>query len=262
MPDKIKVLFLAADPFRDGAPLRLDEEVRAVDLAIQRGRARDAVELVPHFATRVGDLQHALLRHEPQVVHFAGHGDAPGVIYLGDDGGNPKAVGKEALARLFGILKGSVRAVVLNGCDTLPTVEAIGEAVDFVIGMNRPISDESAIDFAEAFYGALAMGRSVLTAFELGKIRLQLDGSDEADVPVLRVRPGADPEARLVTLPPAAATPPAGPPAGPGQRIRIGDLHAKRNVGFTNEADGEGGSGQDIGIEKLSADGDVSFDNR
>lgn len=262
MPDKIKVLFLAADPFRDGARLALDEEARAIDQAIQRGRARDGVELVPHFATRVGDLQHALLRHEPQVVHFSGHGETPGVIYLGDEHGRPKAVGKEALGKLFGVLAGSVRVVVLNGCDTLPTVEAIGEAVDFVIGMNRPISDESAIDFSEAFYGALAMGRSVLTAFELGKIRLQLDGSDEADVPVLRVRPGADPEARLVTLPPAAAPAPVSPPNSSGQRIRIGDLHARRDVRFDNKA-GEGSAGgQDIGIKKLDADRDVSFNNQ
>lgn len=41
--------------------------------------------------------------------------------------------------------------VVLNGCDTLPTVEALGELVDYAIEMNRPLSDAAAIVFAEAF---------------------------------------------------------------------------------------------------------------
>ena len=75
MRDRIRVLFLASDPFRDRAPLRLDEEVRAIDHALRKGSARDRVELVSHFATRTRDLQDALMRHDPQIVHFAGHAD-------------------------------------------------------------------------------------------------------------------------------------------------------------------------------------------
>jgi hypothetical protein len=212
MRNKIKVLFLAADPFRTGAPLRLDEEVRAIDQAIRRGTARDTLELVPHFATRTTDLQDALMRHAPQIVHFAGHGNAPGVIYLGDEQGRPHAVGKEALRGLFGILKDSVKVVVLNGCDTLSTVEALSEVVDYTIGMSRPISDESAIVFAQAFYSALAMGRTVLSAFELGVCQLQIEGSPEAGTPMRRIRRGVNLDATLVPAAEAAAE--AGSPGG------------------------------------------------
>lgn len=212
MRDKIRVLFLASDPFRDRAPLRLDEEVRVVERAIRVGNARDGVQLIPYFATRTRDLQYALLQHDPQIVHFAGHGDTGG-IYLGDANGRPGVVGKEALATLFGILSEWVKVVILNGCDTLPTVEAVSEVVDYAIGMNQPLSDASAIVFAEAFYGALGMGKTVKDSFELAVNQLRIEGNAEAATPVLRIRPGVDPAVPLVVKPSgaeAATQPPAG----------------------------------------------------
>lgn len=239
MREKIKILFLAADPFRSGARLALDEEARAIDHAIQRGAARDALELVSHFATRTRDLHHALLRHQPRVVHFAGHGDAPGVIVLGDEQGRPKRVDKDALAHLFGILD-SVRVVVLNGCDTLPTVEALSEVVDCAIGMNRPITDAAALVFAEAFYGALAFGTGVEKAFALAVNQLRIEGTAEADVPVLRARStaGAARALHAASIPSAIAPSPVqsirtkrgmvsqNPDAENGQGIELGDFSA------------------------------------
>jgi hypothetical protein len=191
MRTTLKVLFLAADPFTRGAPLQLDEEVRAIDEALQRGSARDRFELVSHFATRTRDLQRALLEYEPDILHFGGHGRADGVIYLGDDQGQPRAVTREALGRLFQILDGEVRAVVLNACNTLSAVESLSEVVDFAIGTNRRITDGTAIEFSAAFYTALAYGRGVPQSFALAVNQLQLDSNHEADVPVLRVRRGA-----------------------------------------------------------------------
>lgn len=190
MRERLTVLFLAADPFRGEARLELGEEMRAIDEAIRRGSARDSMELVSHLATRTSDLQYALLRHEPHIVHFAGHGGAEG-IYLGDEHGQPRAVGKEALGGLFGILKCEVRAVVLNGCHTLPVADELRQVVDFAIGTRRRIGDGTAIGFAAAFYTALAFGQGVRQAFALAVNQLQVDGSSDADVPVLRTRDGA-----------------------------------------------------------------------
>lgn len=214
MRDRIRVLFLASDPFRDRAPLRLDEEVRAIDHALRRGSARDGVELVAHFATRSRDLQDALMRHDPQIVHFAGHGNDSGAVYLGDEHGRPRPVRREALGKLFGILGEWIKVVVLNGCDTLPTVEALGEVVDYAIGMNRPLTDAAAVVFAEAFYGALAMGRTVQESFDLGVNQLEIVGIDESATPVLRTRPGVDPSAPLAVRPHEGASP--SPPGSGG----------------------------------------------
>ncbi len=200
MKDKIKILFLASDPFRGRAPLRLDEEVRAIEHALRKGSARDRVELVACFAARARDLQDALMRHHPRIVHFAGHGKDEGGFYLGDVYGRPVAVGKEALAKMFGLSKG-IEVVVMNGCDTLPIVDALREIVDYTIGTKQPLSDASAIDFAEAFYGALAMGETVQASFDRAVNQLELEENTESTIPVLRIRPGVDPAVRLVAEP-------------------------------------------------------------
>lgn len=196
MREKIKVLFLAADPFWAGARRELDEEMRAIEHALQRGSAGDAVELVAHFAQHVRDVQDALLRHQPHAVHFAAPVDGPGAIYLGDEHGLRQRVGREALRGLLGIASDSVRIVVLDGADTLATVQALSEVADYTIGTNRRAGGGSATGFAAAFYGALAMGRTVLGAFERGLGQLERD--PEAAAPVRRIRRGVNLDATLV----------------------------------------------------------------
>src|SRR5687768_12655352 len=148
MRDRIKVLFVAADPFREGARSGLDEAMRTIGHAVRQGPAGGAVELVAHFGTRAADLHAALLRHRPQVVHFAGPGDQPGIIRLADEDGRPRPVEKEALRGLLGA-RSPVRVVVLDGYDTQPLVETLSEGVDYAIGMDGPVADRSAVLFAQ-----------------------------------------------------------------------------------------------------------------
>jgi hypothetical protein len=199
MRGKIKVLFLAADPFSHKAPLELGVEMRAIDHAIRQGSAREALEFVCHFATQPGDLQAALLRHRPRVVHFAGHGSS-GAIHLEDERGGRRKVGREALAELFRALDGGVRAVVLNGCNTLPVATELSTVVDYAIGTRDRIRDDTAVDFSRAFYTALAFGTDVPQAFALAVSQLRINRSDQADLPVLCERPDADP-APLLDVP-------------------------------------------------------------
>jgi hypothetical protein len=208
MPDPIKVLFLAADPFADSSPLRLDREARAIIEAMRRGRDRDSLAFVSEWAVRTGDLQAAVLRHRPQVVHFSGHGAGGRGIFLEDENGTPRSVKKEALGELFTILRSSIRVVVLNSCDSLPVIEAFRDVIDYTVGMSAPVTDRSAILFAEAFYGALAFGAMVEEAFALGVNRLRIEGMPEATIPILLSREGRD------ATPLAARTEPS-PGAGP-----------------------------------------------
>jgi CHAT domain-containing protein len=201
MRQKIKVLLLSADR-STGTRLRLDDEVRAINDAIQQGSARARLALLPHLAVRVRDLQPVLLRHEPQIVHFAGHGDDSGGIVVGDDFGQPKTVARDALNALFRALANRPRVVVLNACGTLTPEDADDCVVDVTIEMNNQIGDDSAIFFAEGFYGALAAAgpitvAKVANAFEHGVVRLKLEGSTDAMMPVLRICPGVDPESLL-----------------------------------------------------------------
>lgn len=249
MRDKIKVLFLAADPFDDRAPLELRREMEAVQQVIRQGRARDTLELVSHFGTRTRDLHRALLWHEPQIVHFAGHGGASGVLYLGDEHGRPLAVDKDALGRLFGLLEGEVRAVILNACSTLPVVEVLRDVVDYAIGTNRPISDGSALTFSEGFYTALSFGKGIRQAFDFAVNQLQLDGSPESETPVLRMRPGADAEP-LLSVPVQGAD--AGD-AGVRQDVNVREIGGRGVRVVADEHEGPLAGGGPV-IQTITAD--------
>ncbi len=75
------ILFMAATPL-DQEQLRIGVEVNAVDAALREASHRDQFDLVQHHATRVTDIQKLLLRHKPDIVHFAGHGSATrGLIF-------------------------------------------------------------------------------------------------------------------------------------------------------------------------------------
>ena len=110
---------------------------------------------------------------------------------------------KPALVGLFQVLKDNVRVVVLNACYSKPQAEAIAQVIDCAIGMNTAIGDEAAIVFAAAFYQALAFGRSVQTAFDVGKNALMLEAIPEEKTPELFVRDGLDASNISLIAPPS-----------------------------------------------------------
>ena len=82
-------------------------------------------------------------------------------------------VAPDHLAELFRVLKGNVRAVVLNACDSEAQARAIVQEIDCAIGIGGEIGDAAAIAFGAEFYQALGYGKSVQEAFRLGETRLQ-----------------------------------------------------------------------------------------
>lgn len=184
MGTKIRVLFLAANP-KDTDKLRLDEEIRSIDQALRDAAFRDKFEIAQHWAVRVADLQGHLLRHTPHVLHFSGHGSTSSEIVLEDQNGNSRAVPTDALRQLFSVLKDNLRCVILNACYSEQQAHAIAQEIECVVGMSHAIGDQAAISFAAAFYQAIGYGRDIQTAFELGRGRIHLEGSDEHATPKL-----------------------------------------------------------------------------
>ena len=189
---KFKILFLASSP-EEEAPLRLDEEMRAIEQKINASEHRDAVELVSRWATRPDDLLQHLNTHKPTVVHFSGHGSYVGELVLMDDARHAKPVSPAALRALFAVLKDNIQLVVLNACYSQVQAKSISEVIDCVIGMNDSIGDDAAIRFSASFYRAIGFGRSVKEAFEQSKVSLMLEGIPEEKTPELFVRSGVDP---------------------------------------------------------------------
>ncbi|HVB60822.1 MAG TPA: protein kinase [Ktedonobacteraceae bacterium] len=180
----IRVLFLAANP-KDTDPLRLGEEMRGIDKALRQSEYRDRFEIMQQGAVRISDLQGHLLRYQPDIVHFSGHGSSSHEIILEDNYGNSQPVSSRALSQIFSVLRDNIRCVVLNACYSKQQAQAIAQHIDCVIGMSKAIGDNAAIGFAMAFYQALGYGRNVKTAFELGCSEIDLENLGEQNTPKL-----------------------------------------------------------------------------
>ncbi|MEM9120011.1 MAG: TIR domain-containing protein [Cyanobacteria bacterium P01_F01_bin.56] len=184
---KKTILILAANP-RDTDELRLGEEAREISEGLERSQQRDNFEIVTSPATRPADLQRALMKHQPVIVHFSGHGAGQDGLALEDDDGNLKLVSTEALSELFELFSSSVECVVLNACYADVQAEAICQHIDYVVGMTQAVVDGTAIKFATGFYDALGAGFPIEKAFKLGRNRVSLESLPGSDVPILRTR--------------------------------------------------------------------------
>ena len=185
---KKKILILAANP-ETTSRLRLDEEVREIEEGLRRSKYRDQFEIHSKMAIRLRDFRRALLDHEPQIVHFTGHGKQEG-LFVEDEIGLSTLFSTKALADLFKLCSQHVECVILNACYTARQARAINKHIDYVVGMRKEIKDKSSLEFAVGFYDALGAGRSVEDAFEFGRnaVLTEYPGLSEHLIPVLKIR--------------------------------------------------------------------------
>ncbi|MBD2681572.1 CHAT domain-containing protein [Nostoc paludosum FACHB-159] len=184
-----KILILTAIPHG----LRLDNEIREIEEAIRRSANRDLFEIRIRTAVRPQDIRRAIAEEQPQIVHFCGHGLSDGSLLLEDDGGNDKPVAPKGLASLFKLHADYVNCVLLNACHTEKTAIAISQYINYAIGMNQPIEDKAAIEFAKGFYDGLGYKNSgnqdvFERAFEEGMVAIEMENISQGMIPVLKKR--------------------------------------------------------------------------
>lgn len=183
----IRILFLAASPV-DLQHLRIRQERNAIQRALDSAAHGKHFVLIEAFDVNVDELQELLFRHQPHIVHFSGHGEVGGELYLKDDNGLHQPVNPQALGKLLSQFKHTIQLVVLNACYSASQADAIALAIDFVVGMTDAITDTAAVSFAEAFYRAAANGTTLATMFELACNQLDLKNLEEAHKPHLHQR--------------------------------------------------------------------------
>ncbi|MBF0383781.1 MAG: CHAT domain-containing protein [Magnetococcales bacterium] len=191
MDSKVKILMLAANP-KNTTNLRLDEEVREISDRLFRSEFRDRIIINQHWATRVSDISESLLRYNPNIVHFSGHGNQDGELIFEDNSGKSISLSKSSISDLFRILKDDIKCVVLNACYSENQARAIADHIDCVVGMSSEIDDNSAVNFASGFYRAIGFNRSIQTAFDLAKNEIDLEGNKGCTVPIIITKNDAD----------------------------------------------------------------------
>ena len=182
-----KILILSANPMNTDR-LRLDEEVREIQAALERGKNQEQFEIITRWAVRVDDLQQILLDYKPTIVHFSGHGAGSDGLALENNAGKMQLVSTESLAGLFKFFQETTECILLNACYSEEQAKAIHQYIDCVIGMNQTIKDSAALNFAKGFYVALGSGKSYDDAFAFGCNKIDLNGIPESSVPVIKIR--------------------------------------------------------------------------
>jgi CHAT domain len=199
----LRILGMVASP--SNLPgLDADRERERVERAIADLRARGLVELVWLQGQTWRDLQRAMRGGPWHVFHFVGHGsyDAnrdEGLLALVGDNGQSEYLPATQLARLLADHP-SLRFVLLNACEGARAGERdifsstasilVRRNIPAVIAMQYAITDRAAIEFARAFYEALADGMPVdVAASEARKsVSVAVANTMEWGTPVLYMR--------------------------------------------------------------------------
>lgn len=203
----LRLLVVTAAP-SDRMPLDVEGEVSAIEEAL---RPLGQQVMVTRLAHATGPtLRQRIIDTNPQVLHFAGHGDfdgQEGALVLEDGAGRAERLPGTVLATL---LKGSsVRLALLNAC--LSAVDAAGAGIGHrqraamlgvgpalvdaglgaVVGMQFSLPDASGVVFAQDFYQMLTRFLPVDVCVSRAREALLLEaGRDSRDwaAPVLFLR--------------------------------------------------------------------------
>lgn len=191
MSKKTRILILAANPW-DTKPLSLDEEYQRIQDLLESSPLEDEFEVHYYPALRSERLQQRVLKVNPHIIHFSGHGEESGLLFADPTGEKSHEVSKTALAQLLGLCK-DLKAVFLNACYSANQAEEMVAQVPFLVGMNAAIDDRAAIFFSEGFYTAIFSPKNNLDieqAYQAGLNRMKIEGISEKEQkkPVLKKR--------------------------------------------------------------------------
>jgi Effector-associated domain 11 len=179
---KIKVLFLSSNPL-DTNPLRLDKEMRDIETELIRSKHRDLFEFIKFSAVRIKDLQDALLMPCLTTLQTLSIFQVMDIALLDNQTEKVQIVQSEPLSNLFKLFSNDIACVFLNSCYSKEQAVMIRKYIPNVIGMNKAVPDNTAIEFATVFYKGIAAGREIGFSFELAKNSVDLHNITGSDIP-------------------------------------------------------------------------------
>lgn len=200
-PEKLRVLILGAS---SGGDLRVGREQKRIRSAVESALHRDQIDLDVRPAATTADLLDGITKFRPHVVHFSGHSNDDLIVF--EDERDEPHEGVIVTARAFA---NAIRAtddppllVLLNSCNSASQIdELVEQVVPFAIGMADTITDGDAINYAAQFYAAIANGQSINSSHLSGKVRLELDGLEGAELPTLAWAADVDPTTTILVKP-------------------------------------------------------------
>jgi len=134
----------------------------------------------------------ALNTEKPHIIHFSGHGHKSGELVFTSPSQKQEPISPDILKAIFNTAKENIKLIFLNACYSKIQAEAIGEEIDFVIGMNAPIFDDTATLLSSSFYNFLSSGITITQAFNQAKIMVEVRHPNEESIPELLIKKGVE----------------------------------------------------------------------
>jgi hypothetical protein len=188
---RLDVLYSTANP-NPKSPLRVEAEMRQVQEAVRGSRLRDNIALHYRPAANLKSILDGLNDLSPGIVHFSGHGYDGGIAV--DHGRVKPPSGKvltfDLLAKAIAAVDTPPRVIVLNSCHSAGAKKAFLPPAKAIVAMGDSISDLAATAFAAQFYGAIAAGQSLKSAFNQGLVAIEAVSLNEAKTPQLILADG------------------------------------------------------------------------
>jgi len=196
----LRILVVRSEP-DDYPSLDLASEWAQIAAALGELAEAGQLAITELRAPTLGELRRPLVRDAFHVLHYMGHGafdaERGGVLLFADRSGRGVPVTSGDLGVMLHDHT-SLRLVVLNACEAGRTDPAdpfagvadtlVRRGIPAVIAMQFEVSDDAAVEFAPALYGALAAGRSVDAAVAEGRKAMYTISPLEWATPVLYLR--------------------------------------------------------------------------
>jgi hypothetical protein len=178
------ILFVGISP-NNLEPLQTTAEYRKIRGALElRSNVIGLQMKEPVLAATFRDFIKYWEASEPTIIHLTGHGEKNGIAFA-DANNQWVMVKNKTLEELFKLYKEKIKCVFLSSCYSGAQAKLISTFGIVVIGMNKPIGDETAAQFAESFYTFLGKDGDYQKAFSLASIEMQPSNWTERKIPEL-----------------------------------------------------------------------------
>ena len=174
-PGKKRIVFLAADTHHD---LKLADEEKIISTLLKsKARKFEYSRITELNAYKLNDV---LIKENPCILHYSGHGEVEGIL-LFDEDQNLVVASTESLKKIFQSAKSllAIECIILNSCFSRGQAAALRPFCRYLIGTTSAIEDQDAISFSEAFYRNIQVGLSIRKAYDSAMAQLAIDVNDQ-----------------------------------------------------------------------------------
>lgn len=165
------ILFLGADVDQHNA-IHVDKDCESIKDVLS---GSEVFHVIEKFSVRKNEIIPLIVRYQPSIVHFDGHGTEDGSLAVCSETREFDKITPEELKGVFNTVKAYVLLSYFDACHTAPQAMSAVLSVKAAIGMLGLWPVESARIFSKQFYLSLENELSVKDAFELAKEQLGME---------------------------------------------------------------------------------------